>query len=280
MPEIREIVTKTPHSRQVNDADDGSIEWMEHTEIKFKPGTGRAKKIDSKPQLTTISQVLHHSYPIGDRYVVFGGLQDKPIRFSELKTMETPLQKEHIDKIAFKALVEAAEKLGYDGEGVIADRLEHGSFNNYAKPLMAYVSQRLIQNRSTMKKSLSSAVEHAFQLIDMQAGSAPRTTELLKDMKYIYPWSKEDGFKVSSPYENPVIIPAVHAAFFASVPNHGAGLINGHLFKSSVAAFASEFEIPSAMLALTMTAVEAVISDHNLKLQTAVDFGPRNAPVL
>lgn len=139
MPEIRKLSAKAVRSGRVNDMNDQSIKWMPHTEIALKTGGGRVKKINSKPQTTMISQLLHHSYPISDCYLVFGGLEDKSIEFSELKTMETPMQKDHVNKIVFKALVEATEKLGYDGEGDIADRLERGSYNDYTKPLMAYV---------------------------------------------------------------------------------------------------------------------------------------------
>jgi len=45
-----------------------------------------------------------------------------------------------LKSIAFAALVAAAERSGYDGQGDIADRLENGDDIQYVKPLTNYVS--------------------------------------------------------------------------------------------------------------------------------------------
>ncbi|KAH9927364.1 uncharacterized protein B0H18DRAFT_954479 [Fomitopsis serialis] len=240
MPEIREAKIKAPHASQVDE--DNTVVWQSHTEIVLKHGGVKSMKIDLKPQNADVRQLIHESYPIGDQLLVFGH-EDQPLKFSELKIMETPMQKECVDKIAFKALVKAADKLRFDGEGV-------------SPP----ASQPNINEESPY------------------AGGGPNEAALLTDMRYIYPWTEEAGFDQNAPYENPVIIPAVHAAFFMSTPNYGISLLsNGDNFKSSNVLTASEYEIPPRMLALTMTAVEAVVSDHKLKLQKPMEFGPANA---
>ena len=52
----------------------------------------------------------------------------------------TPMQKDGLNKIAQQALIKAADIRGYDGEFDIADHLECGSYQDYIKPLVAYVS--------------------------------------------------------------------------------------------------------------------------------------------
>lgn len=141
MPKIRESKAKVPHASQVNE--DSTVVWQPHTEIVLKHGGVKSMKIDLKPQNADVQQLIHDSYPIGDQLLVFGH-DDQPLKFSHLKIMETPMQKECVDKIAFKALVKAADKLQFDGEGDFADRLERGSYDRYAKPLLTYASVLIV----------------------------------------------------------------------------------------------------------------------------------------
>lgn len=136
MPEIRESKAKVPHASQVNK--DSTVVWQPHTEIVLKHGGVKSMKIDLKPQNADVRQLIHDSYPIGNQLLVFGH-DDQP-----LKIMDTPMQKECVDKIAFKALVKAADKLQFDGEGDFTDRLEWGSYDHYAKPLLTYVSVLIV----------------------------------------------------------------------------------------------------------------------------------------
>lgn len=100
-------------------------------------------KLKSGMQNAAVKRVLDHSYPIGDRIIVFGdpGSDIFTYDVAALKTIATPMQREILDQVAWDALVAAADQCGYDGEGDIAARLlDPTEFSTYAKPLIAYVS--------------------------------------------------------------------------------------------------------------------------------------------
>lgn len=124
MPEIRESTSRClPHASQINNSDNDDIAWMQRTEIKLKPRGVRSLKIDIKLQNAAMQQVIHHGIAIGNKVVVFGHGEES-LNFAQLKTMDTPLQKEHLDKIALKMLLDTTNLLSFDGEGDVADRLE------------------------------------------------------------------------------------------------------------------------------------------------------------
>lgn len=119
------------------------------------------------------------------------------------------MQKDYLDKLAFKALVASADKLGYDGEKDIADRLERGSYQSYIKPIVFVactfaldvqilsnsscyqVSHRFGLLRAAVRKAIKSVADHAFQLMLPTGPGIPDKKMLLSDMNYIYPWSQD-----------------------------------------------------------------------------------------
>ncbi|KAI0728102.1 hypothetical protein C8Q72DRAFT_795404 [Fomitopsis betulina] len=269
---------KSPVEHTASDSEDDGLPWLPRTNLNEVD----AKGMDIKPQNGVIKQVMRHVFAIGNRMIVFGS-QDlaqtngRP-DFDMLNSMSTPMDKVLLDKIALAALVSAAENLGYgDNDYNVADRLERGSYRHYIKPITTYVAHRLGLFRTAIKKAVTSSVEHVYDLVHVTAGTpAPTCAKLLEDMNYIYPWDSKDGFNRRAPYENAVIKLALCAAFFTQQQYLCVGLQNSTLFKSSTDT-STEIEIPADMLALTMTAVEAVLSDHNLNL-TKSDFGTTSAP--
>ncbi|KAH9924054.1 uncharacterized protein B0H18DRAFT_1120129 [Fomitopsis serialis] len=235
-----------------------TIKWLSRTDIEIIRRK-HSVKIDIKPQSAVIIQLIHFSYGFGDQMVVFGREEDRQLKtaadFSDVNSMLTPLEKDGLDRMAYEALVQAADGLGYGGHGDIAQRLEIGSDEDYAKPLRAYL------------------VHHT-----EDDSTVPDKASLLKEMGYIYPWTSTDGFDRRALYESPVIKSAVRSAFFTNAQYHNVGLSNSNLFSSSMQAAPSEYEVSREMIALAMTAVESVISDSNLNMSKASEFGAPSAP--
>ncbi|KAH9828977.1 uncharacterized protein C8Q71DRAFT_792233 [Rhodofomes roseus] len=232
--------------------------------------------MDIKPQSSVIQKVIHHSYAIGDCIMVFGSsysISNAP-DLDFVTSKHTVMEKAGLDAVALTALIRAAEMLGYDDDFDIADRLERGSHDDYTKPLTNYVAHRLSLFRSAVKRAVTPPVNYAYDLGRVTRGSSPSPSSgsLLQDMNYIYPWSATNGFDRRAPYENTAIQEALRAAFFTQQQYHHVGLQNSNQFKSSMEDAPSELEIPAEMLSLAMTAVESVISDHNLNLIKPTDF--------
>ncbi|KZT64606.1 hypothetical protein DAEQUDRAFT_741201, partial [Daedalea quercina L-15889] len=170
-----------------------SVGWLPHTKIEVIPSP-RSFRIELLPQNAEIQQVIRCSYCLCNRLIAFHGWHKNgenvlDLDLAALKTLVTLLQKEGLDLVARKALIDAADSLGYDGEHDITDRLEHGSFPDYVKPLVAYVSHRLSFFRSAIKKAVTSLVQQRFELLDEKPEGVPDKADLAKAFNYIYPWS-------------------------------------------------------------------------------------------
>lgn len=145
-PHIR-LLTKRGKARApaedvVSDSEDDGSPWLPRTNLNNVTAAG----IDIKPQNSVIKQVMRHAYAISDCMIVFGSEDSAQTNgrpdFDVLNSMSTPMDKATLDKIAFAALVRAAEKLGYgDDDYDVADRLERGSYCHYVKPITSYVCQ-------------------------------------------------------------------------------------------------------------------------------------------
>ncbi|KAH9905101.1 uncharacterized protein B0H18DRAFT_1132188, partial [Fomitopsis serialis] len=280
MPEIRRPVTTAILTEGGVDGTSDNMVWMARTEIDVIQGK-RSINMQMKDQNAIMQQVLHRAFEIGDRIIAFGSDDESVLSmdFAALHGIITPFEKDGMDGIALRAMIEAAEQLGYDGDGDIAQRLELGSTRNYIRPL---VSHRLGLFRSAIKKAVTPTVEHTFRLGlgDEPADGIPSKAALLKETSYIYPWDAMGlAFNQSAPYESSIIKQAIRASFFVSAQYVKVGLLNGKSFVSSYTAAPSESEIPPTMLALCMTAVESIISDHQLKLAKASDFNATNAEI-
>ncbi|KAH9914261.1 uncharacterized protein B0H18DRAFT_1125738 [Fomitopsis serialis] len=282
MPIIRPSASKikvAKHHRHTGREDDDD-RWMPRTCIVINCKS-RSVTMDIKPQSALMEQVIHNSYTVGDRMMAFGF--EDPVdyaSFDDLQEMTNPMDKAGLEDIALEALISASDKLGYTGQGDVSERLEKGSYSDYVKPLTAYVSHRLGLFRTAIKRAVTPSVEHAYQSMSQTAGNhdVPGGDALLQNMNYIYPWTLSDGFDRRSLYENSLVKPAVHAAFFMHMQYLGTGLQNGGTYASSLSSAPSEYEIPLTMMALAMTAVESVISDRKLGLSKASDFSATSAP--
>ncbi|TFY50700.1 hypothetical protein EVJ58_g10929 [Rhodofomes roseus] len=146
MPEIRpaQVTSKTKKHAQTShhagsvsvDNKHNSIKWRARTMIAIIENP-KSVKMAKRAQNGNVQQVMSHAYILGDQMVVFGRKEDRglDITINTVNTMLTPLDKAGVDRIAYEALVQAADVLGYTGEGDIADRLERGVWEHYAKPL-------------------------------------------------------------------------------------------------------------------------------------------------
>ncbi|KAI0734757.1 hypothetical protein C8Q72DRAFT_791522 [Fomitopsis betulina] len=283
MPQIRESHTgSAARPVHTSNADMSEPSWLLHTNLILKKGS-RSYHMDIKPQNADIQAVLKESYVIGDRLVTLGDAMDILVKdLAWIMVFATPMQKDGLNKIAQQALIKAADIRGYDGEFDIADHLECGSYQDYIKPLVAYVSHRLSCFRAAIKKTgVTSIVHQHFRLVDSHSADVPNKADLLRDLSYIYPWSAESGFDRRAPYEAPYIRDAIRSSFFSitGMQYLSVGSANIAYFASSSLDAPSEKEIAPMMLALCMTAqVESVISDAHLQLDKASDFKAISAP--
>lgn len=206
MPEIRPSTAAS--EGPVDGASD--IEWLPRTEIEVIRGR-RSINMKMTEQNPVMQQVLHCAFKSGDRIIAFGA-KDEPVLDMDsaaIRALVTPFEKDGLDGIALKALLEAAELGGYDGDGDVAERLELGSTRDYIKPLVLYasilcvtptyvyspcecpqVSHRLGLFRSAIKKAVTPIVEHTFRLGlgNEPTDGVPDKAALLKERSYIYPW--------------------------------------------------------------------------------------------
>ncbi|KAI0736357.1 hypothetical protein C8Q72DRAFT_879700 [Fomitopsis betulina] len=230
-------------------------------------------------QNPVMQQVLHCALKSSDRIIAFSA-EDEPVLDMDsaaICALITPFKKDGLDGIALKALLEAAELCGYDGDGDVAERLELGSTRDYIKPLVLYASLFC----SAIKKAVTPIVEHTFRLGlgNEPTDSIPDKAALLKERSYIYPWDAMGVLNQSAPYESPIIKPSLHVSFFVTAQYIKVGLQNGKSSLSLYAAAPSESEIPLTMLALCMTVVKSIISNHHMKLAKVSDFNATSAAV-
>lgn len=145
--------SQAPSEHTSRESQSDNIKWLLHTHIVVVHGK-KTVSMDIKPQNAVIQQVMHHAYAIGDTIIAFGSHNAKDScsddSFEMLSTMNTQMDKAGIESIAFTALIKAAEKLGYDDDFDIADRLERGSYQAYAKLLSSYVCESLLYHFITV----------------------------------------------------------------------------------------------------------------------------------
>ncbi|KAI0736335.1 hypothetical protein C8Q72DRAFT_909054 [Fomitopsis betulina] len=140
MPEIRPAATATAchASKQLSVAViKDNEDWLSHTQIVFKSTGPQTVKIDLMSQNEEMKQVIRASIAMGEPRIVFG--PNEPVADGNLESMETPLQRDYLDKLALQSLIVAADKLGFDGERDIADHLERESYPSYIKPITVVV---------------------------------------------------------------------------------------------------------------------------------------------
>ncbi|KAH9838566.1 uncharacterized protein C8Q71DRAFT_856503 [Rhodofomes roseus] len=295
MPEIRRATQgtaktkKTKKQAQTHHSGSASVSSKMHDNIKWLPRSNitviklpKSTKMGKKAQDGEVQQVMSHAYTLGEQMMVFGRAEDREldITIDALNTMVTPMDKIGLDRIAYDALVQSADTLGYGGEGDIAHRLEDGSFEDYTRPLMTDVARRVSMARTGIRKAIAFVVEHEFKLT-IKSGNVPAVPdkmELLKEMNYIYPWTPTGGFDGRAPYESEMIKSVIRSGFFTNAVYLGIGLQSVVLCPSSLASKPSEYEVPRELVSLAMTAVESVIHEHSLRLGKALEFGAASAP--
>jgi hypothetical protein len=99
--------------------------------------------IGLKDQNPDLRKVIHASYEFGNLTLVIGQ-PDALLRMSNeaILTLSTPFGTHGLEYIARLALIQAAERNGYDGKHDIAHKLEEGSEALYIEPLQDYVDFR------------------------------------------------------------------------------------------------------------------------------------------
>ncbi|THU78903.1 hypothetical protein K435DRAFT_811157 [Dendrothele bispora CBS 962.96] len=121
--------------------------WLPRTEIILKPYTDatRSFAMAMHGQIPEMKAVIRLAQKIG------------PVKMG-------------LEAISIASLIEAAEELGYDGEGDIAHRMENGDMDKYIKPLKGYVAHGIGMERTDIKKPFSSVVLVALGLDDSPEG--------------------------------------------------------------------------------------------------------------
>jgi len=167
-------------------------------------------------------------------------------------TLISPLASHSLDRLAHACLVKAAHELRFNDKYDIACRLEAEPW--YSKPLVDHVSHRLVLARSAVKHNLDPVVMAHFRL---KKGDVTRASQLLDRSCYIYPMTDEIPDR-TKPFSGEIVPETVKVAFFGS---GGTGVKYSNCFKSSLCNKPDEYEVPPTMVALTMTATEALLRD-------------------
>ena len=121
-----------------NRDEDDDFEWLLHTKIELTY-QGAPPHINLKPQSKDIKALIRCAVNLGKIYIFLGPLEDDNIQVDDMPSMHTPFSVSGLHRIAFQALVAAAQQLGLDEEKDVIDRLYNGSENLYVKPLHTHV---------------------------------------------------------------------------------------------------------------------------------------------
>lgn len=168
-----------------SDGDDSEPEWLARTNVILTPGS---RTIGLQAQSSPMKAVLRSSFKIGTRKMIS-------------ETRYSPLADDGLDVIAANALVDAADELGYGGEGDISDRLVHDNLE-YSQPLRDYVSlfhrflvsrltniqqcvHRISTDRNLIKKTASAIVARQFSGV-LNAGPL-QIQDMINQNLYIFP---------------------------------------------------------------------------------------------
>ncbi|KAF8870745.1 hypothetical protein CPB85DRAFT_1445925 [Mucidula mucida] len=174
-----------------------------------------------------------------------------------------PFNQFQLEALCLDSLVAAATELGHGGVGDIGDRLINGDADMYVKPLRAYVQQHLIIQRSDVKKIAAAVVPGLLDLSKTDAGRR-KSKDLLENLSYAFGLNAAGQQDRSKPLSAPVFVPLLSAAY-------GSSALVKYVDKlSSVIAEgpqSKELEVTPLMVAMTATAVHAVVSEiaHNTK---------------
>ncbi|KAF5333838.1 hypothetical protein D9758_017423 [Tetrapyrgos nigripes] len=239
--------TKAPSATQ--------IDWVPRSDITLEAykETTRSYKLCLKSQNSDIRGVINRARILGVIMLV-----------SSIDSNKCPVSK-NLRSVALTALVKAADQLGYDGEGDIADRLERGDILKYIKPMAKYTAGRISLERKLLK-SPSSTVLAALKLDNSPRGRAA-AGKLIQDGDYIYGLSS-GKYDYQSPFQNEVMHKYMSDMFWGN--NKLALLLrpyHNQLFVSSQPdddKAKLELEIPGAMLVLSACAIHAILLDHSL----------------
>ena len=114
------------------------VAWKTRTDIVLTKG-GSGTKLNMGSQNSTMRDVLRESFEIGRRYLAFGIPGDEKVMVEEVANLLTPMAPAGLNRLCLRALIAAAEGLGFEGEFDVADRLERGSEKQYISPLVNHV---------------------------------------------------------------------------------------------------------------------------------------------
>ena len=121
-----------------NRDEDDDFEWLPQTKIELTY-QGATPRVNLKPQSKDIKALIRCAVDLGEIYIFLGPPEDDDIQVDDTPSMHTPFSVSGLHRIAFQALVAAAQQLGLDKEKDVVDRLYNGSENFYVKPLRTHV---------------------------------------------------------------------------------------------------------------------------------------------
>lgn len=118
--------------------------WLPRTDISagLRKASTSKWEVVIKPLGHDMRTVLSNGFSMCAYYAAFGH-PDLTIESSDLvaviRGMNSLMSATGIKELSMRALIAAAEQLGYDGEGDIAHQLEDGDKDTYIYPLRSYV---------------------------------------------------------------------------------------------------------------------------------------------
>ncbi|KAI0362932.1 hypothetical protein BV20DRAFT_1058508 [Pilatotrama ljubarskyi] len=235
--------------------------WLPRTDIDagLQKARGRKWEILLKPLGPEMRSVLTTSFATGSFRLVFGNKVTDEGPEDRVRVMQSPMAALGMERLAIEALIEAAESLGFGGEGDVAHRLEDGDTERYVAPLREYTAHRLRLTRNAIKKAAAGTLPAALKITSR---AADEVKSLLTGSNYIYPCSETGLFDKSKPFSGDGIADVVRAAFFSKQQYLHEGLDHVDSLRSSLPTAPSEREVPISMVALAACAVEAFLIDY------------------
>ncbi|TFK63893.1 hypothetical protein BDN72DRAFT_881840 [Pluteus cervinus] len=246
------------HRRQA-ELDRENAKWNPQTVIALAY-RNNVSVVKMKDQTALIQSILHKSIEIGFGFMVFGLPETRRLpTYQNVSAVTPPMSSESLSHIAYLALLEAADRLGYGGPLNILERLREGETSTYKRPLTDLVADRLKKRRTTMKQSIAS---HIRQLVPFPIS---KTTELLTFSQrgnYTFPRKPDGKYNYKKPFAVKVIWNAVSFAFF-----DGEGAITPSdavlkYFVSSDPNVPREREVPAEMVAMASTMLHGILQEH------------------
>ncbi|KAK7464148.1 hypothetical protein VKT23_006313 [Stygiomarasmius scandens] len=241
-------VTASSQSSPTPSAAPGVPQWLPHTDVAV---ITKGRSVTLGP-LSSQSKIMHD---VINRSIKIGKLMMlTDISFCPVN--------EEIKQLGSASLAAAAEELNLTQDNGVSQRLQDGDHNAYIKPLVNYSSHRIGLERKDLKLSQIATVLSAFGFGNDPASRLKAQT-LVLNYTYHYGNLPSGEYDPAKPFEHAALSSYIGAMFFGT--HAYAGLLgkNKNVFASSVASKPQELELPKGLVALSVAAIHAILSDYS-----------------